>query len=125
MNGALLAASVAGSGGVGAALRLAVDATITRRWPNEVALGTITVNVAGSLLAGLLAGAALAHGLNPEVRAVVVTGLCGGLTTWSTAMFETVRLLRSRRGVAALVVGVGGFAASIGAAAIGLVLVGA
>jgi CrcB protein len=120
-----IACLVAVSGGVGAALRLEVDGAIARRWRGEVAVGTVVVNVVGSFFAGIVLGCVIAHGLNPKIRTVVVTGFCGGLTTWSSAMYETVRLISSRRVLLAIGVGAGGFAASIAAAAAGFVLVGA
>jgi CrcB protein len=121
----ILAITVALCGGSGAALRLLVDSAISRRWPREVAIETAVINVVGSFLAGIVVGCALTHGLSPTLRAIVVTGFCGGLTTWSTAMFEVVRLFESKRFALALGFGVGGFAASVGAAAVGLVIVGA
>jgi CrcB protein len=125
VNGAVLAAIVAGCGGGGAAIRLVVDSAIARRWPGELAVGTVVINVAGSFLAGMVVGAVIAHGASPQTRTIVVTGLCGGLTTWSTAMFETVRLLDARQRSLAVGFGIGGFVASITAAAAGLVIAGA
>jgi CrcB protein len=124
VNPGILAVAVAAGGGVGAAVRLVVDSAITRRWRGEIALGTTVVNVAGSFLAGIVVGEVLAHGLDPTIRTIVVTGFCGGLTTWSSSMYETSQLLANRRVVAALGVGVGGLLASIGAAVVGLTIVG-
>jgi CrcB protein len=125
MNGAALGMSVALCGGAGAALRLIVDSAVARRWSGEFAIGTFAINVAGSFLAGVVIGAVLAHGVSPVVRTIVVTGFCGGLTTWSTAMYETVRLLDSNQRALAIGFGVGGFLASIGAGAVGLIITGA
>jgi CrcB protein len=125
MNGGLLALVVGVAGGAGAALRLIVDSAIARRWPHELAFGTLAVNVVGSFIAGAIVGTFLAHGLSASAKTVVATGFCGGLTTWSAAMVETTRLFAARRWGLALGFGVGGFAASIGAAAIGLAIVGA
>jgi len=57
-------------------------------------VGTLAVNVLGSLALGFIArlgtGSAV---LNPEVRAGLTIGFCGGFTTMSTFSYETVALL--------------------------------
>ena len=69
----------------------AVQALVAVRFP----AGTMTVNLTGCLLAGLVAGLA-ARGV-PESTVVVVTaGYCGGLTTWSTWAWETAELTSER-----------------------------
>jgi CrcB protein len=54
--------------------------------------GTLTVNVAGSLVLGLVAGA-VSHGAPAWLMTVAGTGFCGALTTFSTFGFETLRLV--------------------------------
>jgi CrcB protein len=57
--------------------------------------GTFTVNVAGCLLAGLLAGLAEKHELlSADARLLLFTGLLGGFTTFSAFGLETMYLLR-------------------------------
>lgn len=51
------------------------------------------MNLLGSFVLGLVSGLTLHHGLSEEARRIIGVGLCGGLTTWSSASFETVRLL--------------------------------
>ena len=59
-----------------------------------IALGTIAANLIGGYCIGLaLAWFANAPGLSPEWRLFVITGLLGGLTTFSTFSAETVQLL--------------------------------
>ena len=79
-------------GGLGAATRFVVDGTVRSRWPHAFPLGTLVVNVSGSLLIGLLVGAHLHHGFAPSWFVASTVGFCGGYTTFSTAMVETVRL---------------------------------
>ena len=84
-------------GGLGAMARFAVDGTVRQRWGTSFPAGTVVVNVSGSFLAGLLSGAALAGVLGGPAASVAVIGFCGGYTTFSTAMADTVRLVRDGR----------------------------
>lgn len=57
--------------------------------------GTLSVNVLGCLVIGVLGGLADARGvLGPTARLVVVLGVLGGFTTFSTFAYETLALLR-------------------------------
>jgi len=78
---------------VGAPLRLLADrVAVARRGPGSVA-GTLTVNVAGSAVLGVLLGL---RGVPPGVLALVGTGFCGTLTTFSTFGWDVVRLVEER-----------------------------
>lgn len=82
-------------GGLGAVTRFLVDAVVARRNPFRVPLGTMLINITGSLVLGVVTGllvAAPAGSWGATVRAVLGTGFCGGYTTFSTASVETVRL---------------------------------
>jgi CrcB protein len=86
-----------GSGGfVGSALRYAMSGWVQRIDPDGAfPFGTLAVNVAGCLAIGLLGGLAEARSaLSPEVRLLVLIGVLGGFTTFSTFGWETVALLR-------------------------------
>jgi CrcB protein len=78
---------------VGAPLRYVVDQAVQHRWPRAFPAGTMTINVTGSLLLGLLTGLAAHHGLPQQAVTVLGTGLLGAYTTFSTFTYETVRLL--------------------------------
>lgn len=108
------------AGGVGAALRFVVDGTIRARVRSTYPVATTIINVTGSLLLGLLTGIALAHGVPQRWHLVVGTGLLGGYTTFSTATFETIRLIEDRRHVAALMNGIGMLVLAVTAAAAGM-----
>jgi CrcB protein len=57
--------------------------------------GTLTVNVLGCLVIGLLAQLSEARGaLTPETRAFLIIGVLGGFTTYSSFGNETVHLWR-------------------------------
>ena len=56
---------------------------------------TFTVNMLGSFLIGLLSELAVSTTLvSPEARLFLVTGFCGGFTTFSAYMFEHASLLK-------------------------------
>jgi fluoride exporter len=56
---------------------------------------TLTVNILGSFLIGFLGELAVSTTLvSPEARLFLVTGFCGGFTTFSAYMFEHTALLR-------------------------------
>jgi CrcB protein len=80
-------------GAVGAPLRYLTDQAVNARHASVFPFGTLTVNAAGSLLLGLVAGLASVHDVPAWVLALVGTGFCGALTTFSTFGYETVRLL--------------------------------
>ncbi|GAB3810602.1 fluoride efflux transporter CrcB [Tessaracoccus terricola] len=111
------------AGGLGAVCRFVLDGVITARAPRAgLPLGTIVVNVIGSFALGLLTGLASSALLPHEWQLVVGTGFLGGYTTFSTASFETVRLLQERRTGAALANGLGVLVLATVAAALGLLL---
>ncbi len=112
--------AMAGAGGVGAASRLLVDGLVRSRVRIGYPLGTTIINVSGSFLLGVASGMALGLVLSPEWKTILGTGLMGGFTTFSTASFETVRLIQERRFGAALANGVGMLAVSIAFACLGL-----
>ena len=57
--------------------------------------GTLTVNVLGSLLIGLLVGFVSKGVLSPEMKLLLVTGFCGGFTTFSTFANESFGMMKT------------------------------
>jgi CrcB protein len=115
-----LALVVALAGGAGAVLRALLIHHVGVRRSDPLPLGTMFVNASGSLLLGILTGLSVYHGLGSHLLAVVGVGLCGGYTTWSTASWETIHLLHTRRRTEAVVYTLGGLVTCLGAAAAGL-----
>lgn len=80
------------AGGLGAVARFLLDSRINSRFSVPVPLGTLVINVMGSLLLGLITAAALNHlGFSQNLKEPLGTGFCGGFTTFSTASVETAR----------------------------------
>jgi CrcB protein len=75
-------------GGAGAIARFLLDGTITGRLGRAFPYGTLAVNVLGSLVLGVLVGAALSG----DAYRVAGTGLIGAFTTFSTWALESHRL---------------------------------
>ncbi|MFE9689338.1 fluoride efflux transporter CrcB [Micromonospora sp. NPDC005806] len=103
---------------LGAPLRYLTDRAVQARHDSPFPWGTLTVNVAGSLLLGAVAEIPS----SPAVSALVGTGFCGALTTWSTLSYETLRLSREGARFHALANVSVSLVAGLGAAALGYVL---
>lgn len=104
MTGALaplVVVAVLVAGAVGAVLRYALSRALPVR-PGHLPGGILIVNVVGSAVAGALIGLAERAALDGDLRLVLVTGFCGGLTTFSTWTVETVELLDGGRWRAAI-----------------------
>jgi CrcB protein len=94
--GALLVA-----GAVGAVIRYALSRAYPVR-PGHLPGGILIVNVVGSLVAGAVIGLAERAAISDDVRLVLLTGFCGGLTTFSTWSVETIELVDGGRWRAAI-----------------------
>lgn len=91
-----LVAAVSAGGIAGTLLRFAAGNWVNAHWPRHFYLGTLAVNLIGCLLIGLLYGLFLHRPLVPvELRAGLIVGFLGGLTTFSSFSMDTVRLLES------------------------------
>lgn len=116
---------VAMAGAIGAPLRYLVDAWAHRHFGGDFPMGTFLINVSGSLSLGLIAGAALYHGLPDTPKLVLGVGFCGAYTTFSTFTFETVRLHQEGETLVAGRNAIGSLAAGVAAAAAGLAVMAA
>jgi CrcB protein len=108
-------------GGVGALARFALDGAVSERAGSQLPLGTVLVNISGSFLLGLLAGATL------SADALLLSGvaLLGSYTTFSTWMLESYRLAEQGRRRALALNLAASLAIGVGAAALGRLVGGA
>lgn len=112
---------VAVGGGAGSALRYLVTNAVPRAtslpgWP----LGTLVVNVSGSLLIGFIAGLVFARQVPGEgLRLLLVTGLLGGYTTFSAFSLENLLLIRDGAVLVALANALAQVTLGLAAAALG------
>lgn len=79
---------------VGAWLRWLLGIKLNALFPT-IPPGTVVANMVGGYLIGLtIAFLAASPSLSPEWRLLIITGFCGGLTTFSTFSAETVTLIQ-------------------------------
>lgn len=90
-----LIVAIALGGAVGAVLRYSVVQTTLRLWGTGFPVGTLVVNVAGSLAMGLAVEWLTARGMSDAWRGFLTVGLLGALTTFSTFSLD-VALLHAR-----------------------------
>jgi len=85
---------VAGLGGVGALLRFLVDGFVASRGRRGFPVGTLVVNLSGTVVLGLLVGLTV----DGDAYALAGTATLGSYTTFSTWMYETQRLAEDGEG---------------------------
>jgi CrcB protein len=107
---------------VGAPLRYLADRAVQARHDSVFPWGTFTVNIAGSFILGVLLHGVAVHEVPGQVSALVGTGLCGALTTYSTFGYETLRLLEERVRAYAVLNVAASIVAGLGAAFFGIVV---
>ncbi|MGW7519784.1 fluoride efflux transporter CrcB [Streptomyces sp. NPDC054796] len=109
-------------GALGAPLRYLADRAVQTRHDSVFPWGTFAVNAAGSLVLGGLTGAASVGGAGSGTMALLGTGLCGALTTYSTFSYETLRLAERGWRFLALANAVASVLVGLGAVFLGLTL---
>ena len=93
---------VALGGAMGSVCRYLISKMITSAFP----WGTFSVNIIGSLLIGLLVGLSSRETISPEMKLLLVTGFCGGFTTFSTFANESFAMLAALYIGASVMVGI-------------------
>ena len=82
---------VALGGAVGSVCRYLLSSMNAASWP----WGTFVVNILGSLIIGLLVGLISKGVFSPEMKLLLVTGFCGGFTTFSTFANESFGMMKA------------------------------
>ncbi len=104
-------------GGTGACLRFFTGLWVTNRFGLDFPYGTLVVNVLGSLAIGFLLG----YGLKEPARLLLITGVLGGFTTYSSFSAESIGLMQSKTmGLALLYIALT-LVLCLGSAALGMV----
>lgn len=90
-------AAVAIGGALGSLMRFWLTGVMTDLTGPRFPWGTLLINVAGSCLIGLVAGITLTPtriSMHPDVRIFLMTGVCGGFTTFSAFSLQTLELMQ-------------------------------
>lgn len=105
-------------GAIGTGLRLGVTASLNPL--GKIPAGTLAVNLSGSLLIGLLAGAwSRGGGPGESAKLALTAGVLGGFTTFSSLAFEAERMIAAGSWARAL-----GYVAATNVLGVGLALAG-
>lgn len=82
---------------VGGAARFLLNRFLPALTPGHFPMATFLANIAGCFIIGLVYGCASRHfSLSPELKLFLTVGFCGGLTTFSTFINESLLMMNSR-----------------------------
>jgi CrcB protein len=111
-------------GGIGTILRFLCQKWVNESYQHNFPVATFLVNVFGCFLIGILyALGEKGNVLSPQTRLLLVTGFCGGFTTFSTFAFENMNLLRIGDNFYFLLYAIGSVVLGIAAVYIGSLLI--
>ena len=119
----LVVVAVICAGVVGTVIRWALSKVLAGR--ASLPLAVLVVNIAGSAVAGVLLAFHSTGGMSDDLYLVLLTGFCGGLTTFSTFSVDTVQLVMSGRIRTAAANGLANLLLGIAAAALAFALASA
>ena len=92
---------VAIGGAIGSMARYGIGNVVSEKFGVAFPWGTVVINVTGSFLIGILGAVTAPEGkMTPQSRVLatqlLITGVCGGYTTFSSFSLQTLNLLRDR-----------------------------
>lgn len=113
---------VALGGGIGAIARYGIGLILTHHTSAPSWGSTLVVNVVGSLLIGLFYGYFQRHGLENSLWSLLlITGFCGGFTTFSTFSLDLFRTISEGQYLTAILYPMLSIALSFAALALGII----
>jgi len=116
------------AGGIGTGLRHGVSVWAARQFGTVFPYGTLFVNLLGCFAIAVIMQSASTLVVSPTARTALAVGLLGGLTTYSSFNYETIRLLQEGAAATALANMVlttfGGLAAGLSGLLVARALVG-
>ena len=83
--------------GLGGAVGSILRYLIQRQWNADFPLGTLSVNIIGCLLIGIIWALVSRHQINTLWQLTLITGFCGGFTTFSSFTLYSLFLLQNNR----------------------------
>lgn len=87
---------IALGGAIGSVLRYLTSVFVNKYWANQFPLATLLTNVLGCFIIGFLIGILEKNNLaNSNLKWFLITGFCGGYTTFSTFGYENYSLFQS------------------------------
>ena len=97
MSPAIVVVTLA-TGGLAAALRYLLSAGLAKLSAAEhFPVAVLLVNIVGSMIGGIVLGLTISGGISSDTELILLTGVCGGITTFSTFSVETIQLFVSGR----------------------------